>query len=443
MAAALEAAWEKIFANPEAGLPAPTPCPRLVRSRRKWLKSGRHWIARGTEGDPPIASVIFETAGIPRRACRPNLDPSPLSRHPLPTNPGTPIMQFGWLTLALSPSPDQDAARIDQQIHQVLAAEALGFADVWLTEHYFTGESVYNDALLFAAALTQRTSKIRIGFAVIQMPFHHPIRLATQLALLDNLSNGRIDVGIGKGTVYNEYEFIGHGMRSGDSRARMEESLDILERVWRETPFTYKGKYHDLHVPELRPKPVQIPGPPLWRSVISPSSFTDCGRRGLPILTARLPVGRIKERWSLYEQGLIEGGHDTKRLLNRAALWRNVYVAETDAQAEDEISELLLKTRHHMMHVRHDYNPSDFVIDQVNLNPWTDPAVSDAEALPFILTTGTIFGSPKKVKEQVAEIRDAGVRHLLCQTGFGDMSHEQNLASMHRFGEQVMPAFRD
>ena len=355
-------------------------------------------------------------------------------------------MQFGWLTLALSPSPDEDAARIAQQIEQVCYAETLGFSDVWLTEHYFTGESVYNDALLFAAALTQRTRQIRIGFAVVQMPFHHPVRLAVQLALLDNLSGGRIDVGIGKGTVYNEYEFVGHGLRSDDSRDRMEEALEILERAWREAPLTYHGKYYNVQVPELRPRPVQIPGPPLWRSVISPGSFTDCGRRGVPILTSRLPVSRIKDRWKLYEDGLIAGGHDDAtrtRLLAQSALWRNVYVGESDAQAEDELSSLLLHTRSHMMHVREAYNPADFRIDPVMLNPWTDPKVGDSEALPFVLETGSLFGSPKRVREQVAELRDVGVRHLLCQTGFGDMSHEQNLASMRRFGEQVMPAFTD
>ena len=134
-------------------------------------------------------------------------------------------MQFGWLTLALSPSGDEDAARLHQQIEQVCYAENLGFSDVWLTEHYFTGESVYNDAVVFAAALAMRTERIRIGFAVVQMPFHHPVRLATQLALLDNLSKGRIDVGVGKGTIYNEYEFVGHGLRSDDSRERMEEAI--------------------------------------------------------------------------------------------------------------------------------------------------------------------------------------------------------------------------
>ncbi|MEA2808659.1 MAG: hypothetical protein QOJ17_2800, partial [Rhodospirillaceae bacterium] len=120
-------------------------------------------------------------------------------------------MKFGWLTLAMSPSPAEDCRRIDQIIDQACAAERMGFSDVWLTEHYFTGESVYNDSLMFAAALAMKTEKIRIGFAVVQMPFHHPVRLAVQLALLDNLSKGRIDVGIGKGTVYNEYEFVGHG----------------------------------------------------------------------------------------------------------------------------------------------------------------------------------------------------------------------------------------
>jgi alkanesulfonate monooxygenase SsuD/methylene tetrahydromethanopterin reductase-like flavin-dependent oxidoreductase (luciferase family) len=179
--------------------------------------------------------------------------------------------------------------------------------------------------------------------------------------------------------------------------------------------------------------------------VISPGSFTDCGRLGVPILTARLPLERIRERWALYEAGLEAGGHDAatrNRLLDQSALWRNVYVAESDAQAEDELSALLAETRHHMMHVREAYNPADFEIAPATLNPWTDPAVGEPEALAYVLATGSLFGSPARVREQVAALRDVGVRHLLCQTGFGAMSHAQNIASMRRFGEQVMPAFR-
>jgi len=352
-------------------------------------------------------------------------------------------MRFGWLTLSLSPSPEEDADRIGQLIEQVRFAERLGFGDVWLTEHYFTGESVYNDALLFASAVAMRTERIRIGFAVVQLPFHHPVRLAVQLALLDNLSGGRIDVGVGKGTIYNEYEFVGHGLRSDDSRERMEEAVDIIGRLWGGGPVTYNGKYFQVQVPQLRPRPVQRPHLPLWRGVISPSSVSECGRLGAPILTSRLPVARIKERWAAYEAGLDAGGHDAAakaRLLAQSALWRNIYVAESNAQAKDELSALLLQTRAHMMHVRAAYNPADFTIDPAMLNPWADPVVGDDEAVKYVLATGSLYGSPARVRDQVAELRDAGVRHLLCQTGFGDMSHQQNLASMRRFGEEVMPA---
>ena len=353
-------------------------------------------------------------------------------------------MKFGWLTLGMSPSPEEDGARIDNLLEQACLAERLGFGDVWLTEHYFTGESVYNDSLMFAAALAMKTERVRIGFAVVQTPFHHPVRLAVQLALLDNLSKGRIDVGIGKGTAYNEYEFVGHGLRSTDSRERMEEAVEILGRAWREAPLDFDGRFHKVHIPAIRPRPVQQPGPPLWRSVISPGSFTECGRLGVPILTARLPVARIKERWAAYAAGIDEGGHDaaTKaRLLDQSALWRNVYVADSNAQAEDELSAFLTETRAHMMHVREAYNPPGFTPDPAALNAWTDPRVPDSEAIPYVLSTGSLYGTPARVCEQVAELRDVGVRHLLCQTGFGAMDHAHNIASMRRFGEEVMPRF--
>ena len=237
---------------------------------------------------------------------------------------------------------------------------------------------------------------------------------------------------------------MGHGLRSTDSRERMEETVEILDLAWRGGPLSYDGRFHKVNIPAIRPKPVQQPGPPLWRSVISPGSFTDCGRLGVPILTARLPVARIKERWAAYAAGIDAGGHDAAkkaRLLAQSALWRNVYVAESNAQAEDELSEFLVETRAHMMHVREAYNPADFTPDPAALNAWTDPKVPDSEAIPFVLSTGSLYGTPARVREQVAELRDVGVQHLLCQTGFGAMSHEHNIASMRRFGEQVMPAF--
>jgi alkanesulfonate monooxygenase SsuD/methylene tetrahydromethanopterin reductase-like flavin-dependent oxidoreductase (luciferase family) len=130
---------------------------------------------------------------------------------------------------------------------------------------------------------------------------------------------------------------------------------DLLRAAHYGGAVTYSGKYFQVQVPELRPRPVQLPHLPLWRSVISRASFSECGRLGVPILTARLPVARMKERWAAYEAGLDAGGHDaaTKaRLLAQSALWRNIFVAESNAESEDELSMLLLHTRTHMMHVR-------------------------------------------------------------------------------------------
>src|SRR4029434_8533773 len=188
--------------------------------------------------------------------CRPSRGWGPAGR-------GEPMkgMQFGWLTLAHSGGPAGDYGAIQDLVEQACFAEAAGFDGIWLTEHNFTGESVYCDPIPFASVVAARTSRIRIGFAVIQLALRHPIRLATELALLDNLSGGRLDVGVGHGTNFNEYEFMGYGLRSDDSRERMAETLDVMVRAWTEAPIVHEGKFYRLRLPEPRPRPLQPPHP--------------------------------------------------------------------------------------------------------------------------------------------------------------------------------------
>ena len=178
---------------------------------------------------------------------------------------------------------------------------------------------------------------------------------------------------------------------------------------------------------------------------MSPTSFTECGRLGVPILAARLSLENIAERWKLYEEGLEKGGLDPetrRKRLQQAAVWRNVYVADSDAQAEDELAEILGQSRNHMMHVRSAYNPEDFQVEPAMLNPWSNPAMSNDDALPHVLETGSVYGAPARVREQLAALRDAGARHVLCQMSFGDMAHDRVMASMRLFGEKVIPALR-
>jgi alkanesulfonate monooxygenase SsuD/methylene tetrahydromethanopterin reductase-like flavin-dependent oxidoreductase (luciferase family) len=354
-------------------------------------------------------------------------------------------MRFGWLTLGHAPSADGDYGAIREQVEQACFAEAAGFDGIWLTEHNFTGESVYCDPIPFASAVATKTSRIRIGFAVIQLSLRHPVRLATQLALLDNLSNGRLDVGVGHGTNYNEYEFLGYGLSSADSRERMEETLDVLVRAWTESPLVHRGKYYDLSLPALRPRPMQRPHPPIWRAVSSAANVQECGRRGFPIMTARIPLERVPERLALYDAGLAESGLDeaTKRSLREcAAVWRWVHVAESDAQAEDELAKALLETRTHQLHARASYNPRGFAVREARVNPWNDAKLSHEDGVRYALGSAALYGSPTRVRDQVAALRDAGARHILCQMSVGGLPHARVMDAMRRFGAEVIPSSR-
>ena len=354
-------------------------------------------------------------------------------------------MKFGWMTLSLSPTPEDDLARVHQQLEQGVLAEAMGFDYLWLTEHNFTGECSYADPLPFAGALAARTSRARLGFAVIQMALHHPVRLAVQLAVLDNLSRGRLEVGIGRGTSYNEYEYVGYGLRSDDSYARMEEATAVLVGAWTRTPFVHDGTYFSVRLPAIRPRPVQRPHPPLWRSVISVESLEECGRAGMPAMMSRVPNARIPERLAVYKRGLDAGGHDAatqQRLLGETSVWRFLYVADSQAQAEDDVHSATLHYREHMHHVREAFNPPDFKVRAAAVNPWMDPGVSHDEGVRFVLETGGLYGTPARVAEQIAALGDLGLGHVMCQASWGGMSHDKVVASLRRFGEHVRPRFR-
>jgi alkanesulfonate monooxygenase SsuD/methylene tetrahydromethanopterin reductase-like flavin-dependent oxidoreductase (luciferase family) len=280
---------------------------------------------------------------------------------------------------------------------------------------------------------------------VIQLALRHPIRLATELALLDNLSGGRLDVGVGHGTNFNEYEFMGYGLRSDDSRERMAETLDVMVRAWTEAPLVHEGKFYRLRLPELRPRPLQRPHPPIWRAVSSAGSVRECGRLGAPIMIARIPISRVPERLALYDTGLAESGLDSarqKQLREQVALWRFVHLADSQAQAEDELRAALLKTRRHMVHARSAHNPADYKVETTRVNPWNDPRVSDEDGVRYSLESSTLCGTPERVAEGLATIRDAGVQHVLCQMSYGYMPQGSIIDSMRRFGEKVIPRFR-
>ena len=170
-------------------------------------------------------------------------------------------MRFGSFVFPVSHHPENDSAVIDSTLDEILLAEQIGMDSVWLTEHHFDGAAAHADPLVLGAAVAARTSHVKIGFAVVELAFHHPVRLAVQTALLDNLSHGRLIVGTGRGSAYNHYEYIGFGITMADGIARLDEAEDLLVKAWTGEELHYSGEHWDVEFPLLRPRPYQQPHP--------------------------------------------------------------------------------------------------------------------------------------------------------------------------------------
>ena len=184
-----------------------------------------------------------------------------------------------------------DATRDYQVITDCLAeaelVEHLGLDAIWIAEHHFTGETVYGDAVVFAAALAVKTQRILLGLGVVEMALHNPVQLAIQTALLDNLSRGRLIVGTGRGSNYNAYEYIGFGTDIVEGQKRLPEAEDLLVKAWTTEALEYHGTYWQVTVPAVRPRPYQQPHPPLARACLSEESIRAMARLGAPRAATR------------------------------------------------------------------------------------------------------------------------------------------------------------
>src|SRR5262249_37215613 len=172
----------------------------------------------------------------------------------------------------------------------------------------------------------------------------------------------------------------------------------------------------------------------------------ECGKAGVPVMMSRVAPARISDRLARSREGLDPGGHDRatqRRLLDQASVWRFLYVADSEAQAEDDVHEATLHYRQHMHHVREAYNPPDFRVNAAAVNPWMDPTVSHEDGVRYVLGAGASSGTAMPVAEQVAELRGVGLGAVLCRASGGGLSHDKPMASLPRWGEHVAPAFRD
>jgi alkanesulfonate monooxygenase SsuD/methylene tetrahydromethanopterin reductase-like flavin-dependent oxidoreductase (luciferase family) len=330
------------------------------------------------------------------------------------------------------------------ELEQLTLAEDQGYDAAWLAEHHFSRYGIGPSIHLTAAHLAARTSRIRIGTAVTILPFFHPLRLAEEIAMLDIMSGGRFDWGVGRG--YQRHEFEGFGEDIENSHRVFREQLEIIQRAWTGERFSYDGEFFQIPELECLPTPVQQPHPPIWIAALSPSTMEWAAQNDRPMLTDQFsPVYRIEKNRQVYSEAGKAAGFDVLR--HELPVLRQVYVGETTARAREQAGPALLWYYRALSRVGSPGGadgeiPENYsfyrMFGEDGFNPDKDP---DA-FLDFLFENCTIVGDEVYCRDKIGELQERiGLDSLICWQNFGDLPHEASLASQRRLIEKVAPAF--
>jgi len=340
-------------------------------------------------------------------------------------------MDIGTFLLMQSPTQRPSEEIFARGVELAQAAEMLGLRNVWLGEHHFSTYGYLSRPAQLATYIAAKTTRLRVGTAVIVVPLHHPLIIAEEIATLDLLSGGRLDVGLGRG--YQHYEFERFGLELDAARQRWDESIDIIVKSFAGAPFSYAGKHFRLPETSVFPSPRQKPHPPIWITAQSPYALEAAVRRGFNVLTGGfgVSVDHLAEFGRLFGKVVADVKPATQP---RVGVQRAVYVATSEADARDAAEHarwnmrVTLSLRNHYERVEHG--------NAVPVPAQSEPAMDD------LLDRYLVIGTPDTCVRQVKRLQEVvGITHFNCSFWFGDLEQKRVLASMERFSRQVLPAF--
>jgi alkanesulfonate monooxygenase SsuD/methylene tetrahydromethanopterin reductase-like flavin-dependent oxidoreductase (luciferase family) len=327
-----------------------------------------------------------------------------------------------------------------EMMEQIQYEEELGFDGVFFAEHYVGGYA-FPSPPVFAAAVAQRTTRIRLGTGVTLLPLNNPIRTAEEYAMLDVLSNGRLDLGIGRGVLKAEYELF--DINESESQGRFHESLEIILQAWTQETVSYEGQYYKIRDVRALPKPVQQPFPPIWAAcAVSPESFTWAGQKGFHPMTVPFAYPKhdqLQAKMDLYWSALKQAGHDpsTREVLGVYHL----YVDETDEKAHAQAKGHYLRYLQFFgaLEQKVSFQGADYKEYKGGLSKMLGPVTYDD------LDKGDciIFGSPERCIQRLKRAQaDFGLSYPVFEVNFGGFPHKEAMKSLEMFAKYVMPALR-
>jgi alkanesulfonate monooxygenase SsuD/methylene tetrahydromethanopterin reductase-like flavin-dependent oxidoreductase (luciferase family) len=340
------------------------------------------------------------------------------------------LTQFGILDLVdwHAGGPVTQAERFRQVIESAVVAEELGFETFWVGEHHFSHYICSHPAVLLSA-IAARTSRIRIGTAVCLAAHHDPVRLAEDYAMADVISQGRLDLVLGRGLFLEGYR--GFNMPFGEARSRLEEAAAIIRGAWTTAPFTFEGRYRQVAALEVQPRPVQQPHPPIWiAGGRSPESVAYAAREGFNLALPQIqgPVETYRPVAEAYRSAT------SGRLVSAGS---HIYVGDDDATAEREFQgpfvRYLAMVAAELREDLYAGTESEEMARRARSAPSLDPV--------RLVRGGTRCGGAERVAGQTVEmIRVLGLDHCWGHFATGGLPQPGVLRSMERFARDVRPA---
>jgi alkanesulfonate monooxygenase SsuD/methylene tetrahydromethanopterin reductase-like flavin-dependent oxidoreductase (luciferase family) len=358
-------------------------------------------------------------------------------------------LEFGIFDAFPKESEQETAAELyDRHIERAQLAERVGFGYYFFIEHQNAPFADITAPNVYLAALARETTRLRFGPLVYQMPMHHPIRLAQDAAMVDQLSHGRLEFGIGYGI--HEHEFIRWDIPFGERRKMGLEMMEIIMQAWTQDSVTFEGEYWKFDEALPRPRPYQQPHPPLWLGAHSTTSLEYAAKMNFNVAQNIDVDSVVTEKFAYFREAWQRAGHAGPP--PKTLLARHVHVAPTDQQARAEAEPMLMKGF---------FGAGAEAIARTRIGWGSDQRGTGGERNPDIVERGRVFqeivksydfwidnglalvGSPETVIRQIQEQQArVGYDVLATQHQLHTMPSAKVHESIRLFGEEVLPAFR-
>lgn len=317
-------------------------------------------------------------------------------------------------------------------LHCLPRAEEMGFVSAFQASHHVQKDGFCPGPLIAMAGAAAVTKKMRIGTSVLLVALYAPLKLAEDVAVIDNLSGGRFVFGIAPG--YVSKEFAAHGVPREERGGRFEEAIDLMTTAWTQESFSFNGKYFKIPEAQVTPRPVQKPHPPIWYGVSHPAALKRAAqRRCVQIMSPRHGMAELKEHYRVYEAAAKTVGYQPPE----RPIIRQVFVAETTQKAE----ELAAPAVNYLY--RELYGAASAAGDRV-LKSDDGKVIADTGDVGFQnFKARYIIGSPdvaiRKIKDYERELNPS---EMICWMHMPGIRGKDALRSVELFANEVMPAFR-